>query len=238
MADHVSERSEDASLPGSLPALRRQHIRFSKQDEEDLPARIDRLRYINPYGHEIWPVANPKAVAALAASDTVVYSIGSLYTSILPSVVLRGVGSAIVSPGVRKKVLILNASIDRETGPSWDPMTATDFVRALARAGREGIRGPTRRMSKGPGDKSAVYNREEVKKQQDEEDVDLDRWVTHLLYVEGDGAPKVHVSELEKLGVKCVKVESRKEMERGGGRIALRYDEDALAMALDKIVEE
>jgi len=52
-ADH--DRIEDANLPGSLPVLRRQHITFSKAGEEDLPARIQRLWYINPYGHEIWP---------------------------------------------------------------------------------------------------------------------------------------------------------------------------------------
>lgn len=41
---------EDANLPGSLPSLRRPAINFSKLQEEDLPARIQRLWYINPYG--------------------------------------------------------------------------------------------------------------------------------------------------------------------------------------------
>lgn len=67
------DRIEDANLPGSLPVLRGHHT-VSKDDEEDLPARIERVWYINPYGHEIWPVANPKVLAAVAESEAVVYS--------------------------------------------------------------------------------------------------------------------------------------------------------------------
>ncbi|KAK3897031.1 hypothetical protein C8A05DRAFT_39420, partial [Staphylotrichum tortipilum] len=136
--DH--DRIEDANLPGSLPALRRPNIAFSKRDEADLPARVERLWYINPYGHEIAPSANPKVVDALRGSDTVVYSIGSLYTSIVPSLVLRQVGQALAPDGggkgskIRRRVLILNARVDRETGPRGDPMGAVDFVKAIARA--------------------------------------------------------------------------------------------------------
>lgn len=48
---------EDANLPGSLPTLRKQYINFSKLDgdDDDLPARIGRIWYINPYGQEIRP---------------------------------------------------------------------------------------------------------------------------------------------------------------------------------------
>ena len=53
--DHV----EDANMPGTLPTLRKPAIAFSKQHEEPLPSRIDRLWYINPYGQEITIPANP-----------------------------------------------------------------------------------------------------------------------------------------------------------------------------------
>lgn len=192
--------------------LRRQHIAFSKDDEEDLPARIERVWYINPYGHEIWPVANVKVLSALAACDTVIYSIGSLYTSIIPSLVLRGVGSAIANPRVRHKILVLNSKLDRETGPTTDPMTARDFVAAIARAGTE---------SWAP---DAVGR-----------DGELRRYFSHLLYLEGEGTPAVNVEELEGLGIKCVRVASRRTGE--GKSAMMRYDEKALGETLEAIVD-
>lgn len=53
------DKVEDANLPGSLPTLRKPAIAFSKEDEEELPARIERLWYINPYGQEIRIPTNP-----------------------------------------------------------------------------------------------------------------------------------------------------------------------------------
>ena len=220
------DRIEDANLPGSLPALRRQHIAFSKADEEDLAAPIERVWYINPYGHEIWPLANPKAIAALQAARAVVYSIGSLYTSIIPSIILRGVGStlaasdaAAAAPGpLRFKILILNSKLDRETGPSRQPMTAVDFVRALARAAKES-----------QVDFGAVTP------------ADYGRYVTHLVHLEGraDGedrsSPVVDEEALTRLGIRCVKVKGR--VEGDGRRRVLRYDEGELAATLDAILE-
>ncbi len=209
-ADH--DRIEDANLPGSLPILRRQHITFSKEDEEDLPARIERLWYINPYGHEIWPVANPKVLEALRRSGTVVYSIGSLYTSIVPSVILRGVGPALASPELRRKILILNSKLDRETGPASDPLTARDFVAAIARAGAE---------SWAP----AAVGR----------DQELARYVSHLVYLDGPGTPAVDAAALQRLGIVCVKVEGRRVGE--GKRAMFKYDEVALGRALEEIMD-
>lgn len=209
-ADH--DRIEDANLPGSLPALRRQHITFSKNDSDndDLPARIERVWYINPYGHEIWPVANPKVLAAINSSGTIIYSVGSLYTSIIPSVILRGVGAAIAAPGVRHRILILNSKIDRETGPSNDKMTARDFVAAIARAGAESWV-----PEKGWRDEGM-----------------LRRYVSHLVYLEGEGTPIVHVGELEALGIVCVKVGGMM-----GKKGDLRYDERELGLALEEIID-
>lgn len=199
--------NEDANLPGSLPALRRQHIAFSKEDDDndDLPARIERVWYINPYGHEIWPVANPKVITALRESRTLIYSIGSLYTSIIPSIILRGVGEAIADEGVRQRVLILNAKNDRETGPT--PMTAREFIEAIARAAGG---------SGGTGD--------------------LGRYVSHLVYLEGDGVPGVDVEGLKLEGIRCVRVSGR--WVEDGRRRSLRYDEGELGKALERIIDE
>ncbi|KAI1451776.1 UPF0052-domain-containing protein [Annulohypoxylon moriforme] len=207
MEEH--DRIEDATLPGSLPTLRKRYIDFSKTDEEDLPARIERIWYINPYGHEIWPLANPKVLEAIGRAGAVIYSIGSLYTSIVPSLVLRGVGEALASSGVRYKVLILNSTVDRETGPSSSPLTATDFVKAIARAAAES-----------QGDFAVDERRKgEVRK-----------YVTHLVYLEGEGAPKVNKDELAALGVDCIRAYGR----RVDGMF--RYDEAGLTRALEAVI--
>ncbi|CAJ2512456.1 Uu.00g054710.m01.CDS01 [Anthostomella pinea] len=218
--DHVlreteaHDRIEDATLPGSLPSLRKPYIDFSKADadDDDLPARIERIWYINPYGHEIWPLANPKVVAALQAASAVIYSVGSLYTSLVPNLILRGVGAAISNDGpasrLRKKVMILNASVDRETGPLSRPLTATDFVRAIARAGAES-----------QGHFGHQGRDDEVR-----------RYVTHLIYLEGEGVPAVDRDELAALGVDGIRVYGR----RTDG--VLQYDEAGLARALEAVM--
>jgi hypothetical protein len=70
-----------ASLNGSLP-----NIVFSKTNGVDaLPGKIERVFYVNPYGNEVHPSANPKVVTSLRNADALIYSIGSLFTRCLPS---------------------------------------------------------------------------------------------------------------------------------------------------------
>ncbi|MCJ1326514.1 hypothetical protein MMC10_003178 [Thelotrema lepadinum] len=212
--DSAAHHPEDANLPGSLPTLRQPNITFSKAAEEDLPARIERIWYINPYGQEIAPFANPKAVSAIRDAEAVIYSIGSLYTSIVPTLILRGVGEAIASSNsnggaLRHKILILNGSVDRETGPRKEPMGATEFVGAIARAGEEsrGFRGP-------------VVGRQVWR-----------RYVSHVIYLEGEGVPKVDRKELAEAGVECVRCWGRRA-EDG----SWRYDGTGLVGALEAIL--
>ena len=110
---------------------------------------------------------------------------GSLYTSIVPSLILQGVGAAITRPGgPRFKILILNGSLDRETGG----FSASDFIAAVARAGEE-----SRGMS-GEDVGSEVWG----------------RYVTHLIHLEGEGVPGVEKEELGRCGVECVRLYGRK----------------------------
>ncbi|CAO2655434.1 Nn.00g104980.m01.CDS01 [Neocucurbitaria sp. VM-36] len=200
------DRIEDANLPGSLPTLRKQYITFSKADEEELRARIERLWYINPYGQEIRIAANPMVLHALAQAQAVIYSIGSLYTSIVPSLVLKGVGEAINNPAIRYKILILNSTIDRETGPSSKPYSAMDFIAAIAKACEDskGMFGPT--------DKSKYKN-----------------YVTHLIHLQGPGTPAVDMDELRSVGIEAIRVYGRKN----DGENFVRYDERGLIQALE-----
>lgn len=115
---------------------------FSKQVEEKLTSPIDRIYYINEYGQEIYPVPNPKVVSQLSAKKTLVYSIGSLYTSLIPCLVLRGVGNAVAqSQSLRHKILLLNGTNDRETSD----YTALDFINAITSALNESQRIDARR---------------------------------------------------------------------------------------------
>ncbi|KAI0418789.1 UPF0052 domain protein [Xylaria grammica] len=227
------DRIEDATLPGSLPSLRKPYLTFSKSDSSsphtnDLPARISRIWYINPYGHEIYPLSNPKVVTAISHSVSVIYSIGSLYTSLIPSLVLRGVGQAIAAlagAAARRKILILNSTLDRETGPSRDPLTAADFVRAIARACAES-QGHFATPRGGGDDVGAEAAGAEPNWDVDE----VRKYVTHLVYLEGPGVPKVDKAELAALGVDCVRVYGR----RVDGMLC--YDEAGLVGALDAII--
>jgi 2-phospho-L-lactate transferase/gluconeogenesis factor (CofD/UPF0052 family) len=206
--DEVEEhdRIEDANLPGSLPTLRKQYITFSKADEEELPARIERLWYINPYGQEIRLAANPMVLNALNEARAIIYSIGSLYTSLVPSLVLKGIGQAIDNPSIRHKILILNSTIDRETGPSSTPYSALDFVAAIAKACEEskGVSGPI--------DKSKYRNH-----------------VTHVIHLQGPGTPAVDKEELKSIGIEAIRVYGRKNE----GENFVRYDERGLIQALE-----
>lgn len=202
------DKVEDANLPGSLPALRRPAIAFSKEDEEDLSSRIDRIWYINPYGQEIRIPANPRVLEAIRSSNTIVYSIGSLFTSLIPNIVLKGVGDAIASASIRNKILILNGTTDRETGPSSDPFAGLDFVAAISNACSDS-RGLPR-----PGPDEYW------------------KYITHVIYIEGPTAPKVDKQQFGQLGIDAIRVYGPKdEFGRGG-----KYDAKALQQALESIV--
>ncbi|KAH7384052.1 hypothetical protein DE146DRAFT_727188 [Phaeosphaeria sp. MPI-PUGE-AT-0046c] len=211
--DEVEEhdRIEDANLPGSLPTLRKQYITFSKADEEELEARIERLWYINPYGQEIKLAANPAVLSALASTQAIIYSIGSLYTSIVPSLVLKGIGAAIANPAIKYKILILNSTIDRETGPSTNPYSALDFVAAIAKACEESQGSPPH-SNDAPGDRSKYSN-----------------FVTHVIHLTGPGTPAVDRDELKSLGIEAIRVYGRREE----GENFVRYDERGLIQALE-----
>ncbi|KAK0636326.1 hypothetical protein B0T17DRAFT_613072 [Bombardia bombarda] len=214
--DH-DESESDNQLPDCHPDLRGE-ITVSKEDEADLPARIKSLSYINTYGHTISPKANPKVLEAMKSSAAVVYSIGSLYTSIIPSLVLQGVGEAITAPVVKYKILILNSKLDRETGPKSNPLTAIDFVTAIARAGAQSKKRPEAAAAAAPSD--AVIR-------------PPTNYVTHLIYLDAKDAPFVDVKGIECLGIKCVKVDGKMTTDKA----MVKYDEAALGKALENILD-
>ncbi|KAM1108192.1 hypothetical protein TB2_004741 [Malus domestica] len=98
-----------------------------------LPSRIKRVFYMSSEGqnllHEVFPAANPAVLDQLRNVDCVVYAMGSLFTSICPSLVLIGIGEIISSKSC-PKVLLLNGTRDRETSG----FSASCFVTAITDA--------------------------------------------------------------------------------------------------------
>ncbi|EKD19926.1 uncharacterized protein L3040_002393 [Drepanopeziza brunnea f. sp. 'multigermtubi'] len=219
------ELIEDANLPGSLPTLRKQYISFAKTHTADLPSRIERIWYINPYGQEIRPAPNPKVISSISESSAIIYSIGSLYTSIIPCLILRDVGSSIASTAknndgnAKYKILILNGSLDRETRAGGVDFTARDFVAAIAEACASS-RGDAR-------GKAGV-------------EVGVEGWreyVTHVIHLQGDGTPHVEREVLMRAGIEVVRIYGRKqEKGEGDGGGGMVYDGAALGQALAAII--
>ncbi|KAL2253162.1 UNVERIFIED_CONTAM: hypothetical protein Sindi_0110900 [Sesamum indicum] len=98
-----------------------------------LPSRIKRVFYMSSEGsnllHEVFPPANPTVLDQLKSVDCIIFAMGSLFTSICPSLVLLGIGE-IVSSRSCPKVLLLNGTHDRETSS----FTASCFVTAITDA--------------------------------------------------------------------------------------------------------
>ncbi|WVO12589.1 hypothetical protein L204_100194 [Cryptococcus depauperatus] len=86
------------------------------EGEVPLDAKIKRVFYINLYGQEIYPDPNTDFLESLHKRDVLVYSCGSLWTSIVPCLALRSLAKQIAtSPTLRAKVLLVNSNNDRET---------------------------------------------------------------------------------------------------------------------------
>ncbi|XP_020264163.1 uncharacterized protein YNL011C [Asparagus officinalis] len=116
-----------------------------------LPSRIKRVFYMSSEGcnllHEVFPTVNPTVLEQLSKVDCIVYGMGSLFTSICPSLVLRGVGEIIASRSI-PKVLLLNGSRDRET----TSLSASDFVAAITDALNRTHGDPHKSLANPPGD--------------------------------------------------------------------------------------
>ncbi|CAL9729974.1 hypothetical protein MOUN0_I03554 [Monosporozyma unispora] len=114
--EEEEEEEEYANPIYILPELKNSQLHFDKQDTESmLPAPVKRILYINPYGEEIKPNANVRAISKIKSADIIVYSIGSLMTSLLPIIILGNLANTILEKEGTHKVLIINNKYDRET---------------------------------------------------------------------------------------------------------------------------
>lgn len=170
--------NQDEDIPYQHPDLLISQLKFSKEVSEPLKSPIERIFYINQYGEEIHPRANSRTLKVLGESSLIVYSIGSLMTSIIPVLILQGIGQTICQSS-SKKVLLLNGNLDRETFG----MSAYDFIQMVYKALKYSNVG-----SNGSAQEFVV--------------TDI---LTHLFYMENSEI-KVDVELISALGVECVSI--------------------------------
>ena len=99
---------------------------FKKQQD----CRIDHVELLPAH-----PKAFPAALDAIAAADLILLGPGSLYTSIIPNLLVDGVAEAVAASDAQKIYVCNIMTQDGET----EGYTAADHLEALQRHGREGI---------------------------------------------------------------------------------------------------
>lgn len=201
-----SELFEEAGhLPFTHPALTSSQLHFSK-DSTPLASPIRRIFYINPYGQEIQPKIGPRVSNALSNSQMIIYSIGSLYTSLVPVVLLNGFAKA--SENAVKKVLILNGAQDRETSG----MHAYEYIKALVDAGlySMGLSDTRTRNADDPRHNWATI-------------------VSDLIYLESSDQQGIYV-DVQKVEMKGIRCHAVKASDHG------RYDLQSLQSCLAQIL--
>jgi len=197
-----------------------------KLKEETLKSPIRRIFYLSSQGeqtaHEVSPLPNPQVLTQLSSADAVIYGMGSLYTSIAPSLVLAGMGEAIAGKKC-PKILILNGALDRETSQCLrhpGAMKARDIVEAVTDA-------LNRRFASRKGWQANNVPRD---------------YITAILVPKGGvGEIEVDREELAAVGVvDIVEVEVLEEEESGEretkGAGGVRYDPDALVASISAAV--
>ncbi|GMM56841.1 hypothetical protein DAKH74_034570 [Maudiozyma humilis] len=123
-----AEELEFANPVYILPELKNSQLHFSKVDDDTrLPAPIRRIIYINPYGEEVKPIGNSRAISKLKQADLIIYSIGSLMTSLMPIIILGNFADTISRAATAHKVLIVNNAYDRET----DGIVGVDYIKVV-----------------------------------------------------------------------------------------------------------
>ncbi|KAH8101525.1 UPF0052-domain-containing protein [Cristinia sonorae] len=186
-----------------------------KDDYEPLESRISRLFYINAYGNEIHPSPNPDYLHNLGQKDVLIYSCGSLWTSVVPCLALRGVASAIArSRSLRAKVLLLNAQNDRET----DGYKAVDYISTISRTLNASYQ-PQSQTYGGLGRVTTTYP--------------VSAFVTHVVYLKNT-LVEVDVGKVVAMGVKCVEVTGPSD-ERTG---LPKFDAECVRKAIQGILSD
>lgn len=185
-----------------------------KTSWDGLESPIRRIFYLSTEGdtkeHEVAPVANPRVLAELDKADAIVYGMGSLYTSICPSLILKGTGERVAMRNC-PKILVLNGAMDREVSCSLShagPMKASDVILAITDAlNRRGASSKVGELRHLPS-----------------------RYVTELVVPAG-GPLEIDRDSLHELGIRNIVEAEAQVVEEG-----VHYDPDSLIACLASLV--
>lgn len=111
------------SHPSSTPE------NIDKNSSVSLRAPIAELFYVDAFNNRVCPDPNQQVIRHIQESRGLIYGVGSLWTSIAPSLILKGVGEAIAALDC-PKIALLNCCQDRETAG----MSAVDYIIQLTRS--------------------------------------------------------------------------------------------------------
>ncbi|KAG7706320.1 hypothetical protein KL914_003215 [Ogataea haglerorum] len=207
--DSDTEDENEFAVPSYIhPDLKKSQLHVDKDDTAPLPAPIERIFYISPYGEEIYPVAQSRVLQCLSTCDVIVYSIGSLMTSIIPVLILQGVGEAILENSNKKKILLLNGTLDRET----QSLDALGFIKAVHGA--------------------LVYSMKTSCERRNltcQSTLSYSSFITHLVHLMPSKEIKVETEKIKELGIECIEVAPREDDDT-------RYNLEDLHAKLQKIV--
>ncbi|KAG5519865.1 hypothetical protein PMAC_000141 [Pneumocystis sp. 'macacae'] len=192
-----------------VPLILQQDTLVQKNNNIDLPSPIEYIFYIDSYGNRIYPTINPKILSIIKNTNTIIYGPGSLYTSLLPCLIVNGVAKAILdSPQLIYKIVFLNGSTDRETGEEF---TGMDFIRAL-------ITGLVTHLK--PID----------------QEIDFDYWIpkfiTHIIYIRGEDTLSIDENQARQYGLKCIGIYGYKNKDNHG----MLYDAKSVHRTLKTIL--
>lgn len=208
---------------------------YSKNESnlKRLPAPIRRIYYSTCQGHEILPKLNPLITEHFSSKRTIIYGVGSLYTSLLPLLVVGGMGRLISSAIDKPKILLLNGLWDRETFG----YTATDYIYAItdalnyscyaesiASSGIESDLAPNERNWEEEGTAMETEGRKYRC-----DPFSPNHYISHLFYLQ-NGDVKADIERIEEMGIKCVQVYSDL-VERG------HFDQAHLTAALQGCIQ-
>ncbi|KAI9203111.1 uncharacterized protein BJ171DRAFT_460569 [Polychytrium aggregatum] len=253
MSMPISASSSTSVSPSTSAVGLSQNLLFSKTECPPLASPIRRVYYFNNERQEILPPINPLIHKQFQLKRTLVYAMGSLWTSIIPCLIVAGVGRLIASdPPItemppRPKVLLLNGSTDRET----EGYTAMDFVLAITdalnysfraekeqRAARQGQTDGTPRSTfrSAPPMETVQENLVKLRAEMESRDgrkyctapYPPSTYITHLVYLE-DGSVPIDIEAITALGITCLKVQAGPESEY--------FDPECLRVVLDQIVQ-
>lgn len=220
-------RAADCDARADPPMMASTKTLVDKSSVKALPSSVRRIFYAasgtcdGSAGRglgfeELLPVANPAVLSALARADAVVFGMGSLFTSLCPSLVLDGVGEAVAAlPPTAPRIFCLNGSTDRETAGLTASSCVAAAVSSLLRRGAP--------LSRGEG----VWPQALAA-------IPVSKLVTHVLFPQG-GSLALDKEALLAMGVQRVVSVASKPLKDGKG---VGYDPVAFVETLQRILLE